>query len=75
MPNSNTAVNKESNFTLIPLNDNSLAEAGIPLKAETFYKWRKQRKHLQIFTKIGGRVFIVRQKWNLFIQKGMGKVR
>ena len=68
--NKREEIGREDNFTLVPIKNASLKEAGIPLKAETFYKWRKQRKNLKIFTKIGGRVFIVRERWDQLIKKG-----
>ena len=60
-------------FTLIPLKNEALAEAGIPLKASTFRKWRKRRKNMKIFTKVGGKVFVIKERWDELVKKGVGK--
>jgi len=62
-------------WTLIPMKDEDLQRHGIPVKVHTLYGWRKKRKHMEIFTKVGRRVFIVKEKWDKFVEKGFGKVR
>lgn len=42
---------------LIPIKDEELQKAHIPFKAKTLMHWRAERKNLDLFVKIGGRVF------------------
>jgi len=60
-------------MVLIPLKNEDLRQAGIPLSAQTLYKWRKHRKNMKIFTKVGGRVFVVKEKWEELVRKNVGK--
>jgi hypothetical protein len=62
-------------LTLIPLKNEDLAEAGIPFKANTLRGWRKRRKNMKIFTKVEGKVFVIKEKWDELVKKGIGKVK
>ena len=62
-------------LTLIPLKNEDLAKAGIPFKAGTLRGWRKRRKNMKIFTKVEGKVFVIKEKWDELVKKGIGKVK
>jgi len=59
--------------TLIPLREEDLKRAGIPFKVDTLRKWRTRGQNLQIFTKLGGRVFIIAEEWEKFVRKNAGR--
>ncbi len=48
---------------------------GFPLRASTLYCWRTRRKHLQLFVRIGGAVFVDLQELDKVIETGRGATR
>ncbi len=62
-------------MALIPLKNEELQKAGIPFKAQTLYKWRKEKRNLQIFVKIGGRVFVNAEEWEKLIEEARERSR
>ena len=63
---------KRQGYTLIPLKKEALMEAGIPISVWTLKDWRKSGRNPEIFTKIGRRVFLVKERWNRLVEKGIG---
>jgi len=47
-------------------------KAGLPFKSSTFYKWIHTRKHPEIFVKLGGAVFVDRNRLNQLIERSRG---
>jgi hypothetical protein len=43
---------------------------GFPLRASTLYKWVHIRKHPEIFTRLGGAVYVNLDKFDELIGKG-----
>ncbi len=62
-------------MALIRIEDEELRRAGIPFKASTLYRWRKDKRNLEIFVKVGGRVFVDSEAWEKFVEKAREKSR
>jgi len=60
--------------TLVKLKTEDLHKNGIPFTAQTILNWKRQGKYPHIFAKIGGRVFIVLEKWEELVLSQTGKV-
>jgi hypothetical protein len=43
---------------------------GFPLRSSTLYKWIHTKKHLEIFCKVGGAVFVDLSKFDQLVAKG-----
>lgn len=56
---------------LIPINDEALERAKIPVKARTLYGWRSAGKKPEIFVKIGGKLFVNRKEFIEMVEKAM----
>lgn len=61
-----------TSHTLIPLKAKALREAGIPLSVWTLRDWRKRGRNLNLFTKLGRRVFLILEEWEHFVRKNRG---
>lgn len=48
-------------------------DPNFPLKAATLYKWRTLNRHPEIFTTLGGCVFVDLQRLNELIEANRGK--
>jgi len=58
---------------IVPIQKDALHSAGIYLSPHTLYRWRSAGKYPRLFTKIGGRVFIVLSEWNRLVERNKGK--
>ncbi len=74
-PGSSPGPASKSRYTLIPLTQEALDDAGIPLSVWTLRDWRKYGRHPEIFVKLGRRVFLVLEKWNALIEKKINSRR
>ena len=46
------------------------AKPGFPLRASTLYKWVHTRKHLDLFVRLGGAVFVNLDRFDELIENG-----
>ena len=60
---------------LVALKDEELEKAGIKFKAKTLRHWRYQRKNMQLFRKIGGKVFLETKEWEKLIKQAEKNAR
>ena len=56
-------------YTLVPLRDEELRKAGVPLSCKTLYKWHAQQKYPELFVKLGRKLFLVRESFDKLIEK------
>ena len=54
---------------LVKLDNHELKKAGIPFSKYTLYTWRRDKKNLEIFKKVGGKVFIDLDAFEKWVEK------
>ena len=58
---------------LIQINEESLRKAGIPFKVKTLYRFKSVGKYPELFTKIGGRLLIIEERWDELVDQAIIK--
>lgn len=62
---------KRRNLNLIPLADKQKIEEYTGLSQSTLRNWRTRGEHLEVFVKIGGKVFIYGRAWDRLEMKAV----